>query len=224
MCSPAKWDINDLLASQALAALDGPYVPWTAWAMRPAAIATVVNAILLDGLTRVVELGAGTSTIYAGRALKETDGELVSIEQDARWAAAVRALVVREGLDEVVRVVHAPIGRCPALGHPDWPIDAPDSWYDRGLVAGAVPSEIELLVVDGPIAGATPSRLVRLPAVPALEHQLVPPFTIVLDDADRPAEAEVARLWADWLELEAVINERTSTAVLRTDDAIFPSL
>lgn len=185
------WTHRDLHAWQILRPLldAGGYLPWSEGAMRPAGLVDVCNHIVVEERRRVLELGAGTSTVLLARLLRTTGGTLTTIEHDARWTGWVTGQLAREGLDEVARVVHAPLEPSPfaASGLP---------WYAAGplteALAGAAP---DLLVVDGPPAFRPEESLARLPAVPALLDRLEPGAAIVIDDIARPGEQEVLELW-----------------------------
>ena len=220
---PPKWSLNDLLAITALQGLGGGFVPWTAWSLRPAALASVVNAVILEGLTSVVELGAGSSTFYLARAVQQTGGRLVSIEDDAVWAREMQHRLDQESLGGCATVVHCPLEPFACTSVDSWPDRAPSTWYSVPCVMDAVPETIGLLLVDGPSAGES-ETLVRLPAAVLLRSKLDSEFTVVLDDSDRSSEQQIAELWASWLAAQATIYERTNIAVVRNSDRFFPAL
>ena len=223
--TPAKWDANDLLAITALTALPGPYVPWSAWSMRPSAVATVVNEIVMSGPRTIVEIGAGASTLYFARAAEQAGATFVSVEDDARWADGIRRLLPA-GRSSGTRIEHVPLAplQAPLEGSEHTHLKSPARWYDAQRVLDVVPDEIDMLVVDGPTAGAQRDTLVRAPAVPILGSRLAEGYTVVLDDANRHAELETAHLWQQQLQARLMFHPRTNLAVLRNHDAIFPSL
>jgi hypothetical protein len=53
-----RWGSNDVEAARAVRFFDGPELPWSDWAMRPSAIALLVDE-MRGGRRRVVELGSG---------------------------------------------------------------------------------------------------------------------------------------------------------------------
>ncbi len=168
--------------------LDGrPYLPWTEWALRPAALVTVCNEIVLGQRERVVELGSGVSTIVIGRLLTERGGTLTSLEHDPDWAAVVRAQLAREGLEGTVELCVAPLEP-----HANSWLGAP--WYPAEAVA-TLPSAIDLLLIDGPPGGDEGMAHSRYPALPALAGRLTPAGLVVLDDADREPEREIVDCW-----------------------------
>jgi predicted O-methyltransferase YrrM len=187
-----EWTAHDLVALNVLRPLlDGPYLPWSSGAMRASGLVTVCNEIVLGGRRRVVELGAGASTLLLARLLREQDegGTLDAIEHDGRWAAWVEERLAREGLADVARVTLAPLGP-----HPESAAGLP--WYDAGALEGALAGDpVDLLIVDGPPAWEPGAGLARFPALPAVLPFLAPGALVVLDDVVRAGEAEILERW-----------------------------
>jgi hypothetical protein len=224
--TPPKWDRSDVIALEALAPLRGGYVAWTSWSMRPAALATIVNEIVLKQRRQVLELGSGTSTLFLARALSGVGGNLISVEHDAEWASYIEQCIRAESLEHVARVELIQLAPFapeePAPEATDWP--DPEMWYDMDALRAVCPSTIDMLIVDGPPAGRLENVKVRHPAVPVLKHALADDFTIFLDDVDRGAEQETVRLWEEELNLEMSIIERIALAIGRSQSGIIPSM
>ena len=93
------WDDADRDALEILRPLldAGGYLPWSEWALRPAALAAVCNEIVIADRREVVELGSGVSTVVLGRLLGQRGGRLSSVEHDPAWAGVVRGLLERTG-------------------------------------------------------------------------------------------------------------------------------
>lgn len=216
-----KWDTGDVFALGVLAPLAGDvHIPWTSFSLRPAALLTVVNEVSIRRPRVVLECGGGASTFYLARALQQNgQGRIITVESDAEWADYLRRALVSTGLEAVVRVIHAPLR---AWSEPSPPPDdtsrgdnftTPDLWYDVNPVLAALDDEaIDILLVDGPPGS---KRLNRYPAVPAFHDLLAEGATIFLDDANRPAERETARRWAELTGLDFTVYERMSLAVGR---------
>jgi hypothetical protein len=214
-----------VVALAALTPLVTEYVAWTAWSMRPAVLVSIINEIALKKRQRVVELGSGTSTIILARALQRSGGTLLSIEHDEEWAVYIAGLIRAEGLGDVAtveRVDLAPYTEAHPAEASDWKV--PDEWYQSSVLRSVVPSDVDLLVVDGPPAGRQEDVLVRHPAVPVLGDRLAKDFTLLLDDADRPAERETVARWEIELRVEFAIVERLSLAVARSTGGLIPYL
>jgi Methyltransferase domain len=198
------WEAEDHHAWQILRPLldRGGYLPWTTGSMRPAGLVTVCNDVVHGARTRVVECGSGVSTVVLARLLRERRaGGVVALEHDAHWAAFVRDQLRREALEDVARVVDAPL-----RGDPPW--------YAPAALA-EVPAQVDLLVIDGPPAGGRDDGTSRAPALAWFAPRLVDGATVVLDDIARAGEREVVAGWqasGDW---RFEIDERAGVAVGR---------
>ena len=127
----------------------------------------------------VVELGAGASTLVAGRALAlNGGGTLHSCDQHGEFVDATSRWLEEHGVAVDLRAA-------PLVPAPDgWP----GQWYDHG----ALPDRIDLLLIDGPpwtvhplVRGAAASLFDRIPVG----------GMVLLDDGARPGERMVAHKW-----------------------------
>ncbi|MBA17808.1 MAG: hypothetical protein CMN73_15890 [Sphingomonas sp.] len=139
----------------------------------------IVDHIFEHRPENVVELGAGASSLIIARALQKAgNGLLTSCDQHADFVEATRKWLNENGVEADLKAT--PLGRPPG----DWP----GIWYDHG----PLPSQIDLLVIDGPpwtihpyVRGAAESLFDRIPVG----------GTILLDDGARPGERVIARRW-----------------------------
>lgn len=180
---PIDWDEHDLHAWQVLAPLNGSYLPWSEASMKPAGVLAVLNEVAFAEPALVVECGAGVSTLFVARLLRQRGrGRLVTVEHEAAWADWIARTLRGEGLEGVAGVVHAPL--------------AEDGWYERGPVEAALGGErVGVLVVDGPPAHAPGTELARAPALPFFLPHLEPDAVVLLDDVWRAGEREVLARW-----------------------------
>jgi predicted O-methyltransferase YrrM len=188
---------HDTHALTALAPLAHRYVPWNAYALRPAALVAVLNDVVANRRTHVVECGGGVSTVFIARLLAERGGRLQTIEDDERWAAALAQQLAAEGLDQHAGVIHAPLEPTAA----GWPGEAA-RWYRTAELDAAITDPIDLLLVDGPAAYARPTQHARYPAVPYFRRLLASDSTVVLDDVFRRGERDVLDRWEREFELQ----------------------
>tara|TARA_R110001606_G_scaffold314556_6_gene461328 strand:+ start:5573 stop:6259 length:687 start_codon:yes stop_codon:yes gene_type:complete len=191
--------INDSRASTELSRLGLAFRPWPGSAVRPAALQMLLNEIFINGRRSIVEFGSGISTLYLAKALDNIgDGHLVSFESDEQWAAIVRSWLKEEGVEARVTLVLAPMADCSlALNGLEW--------YDLGTVTKAMEGfSPDCVFVDGPLAYQRENKLSRYPAVPALQSYLADEFVVVLDDASREGERQVASKWASLLGVDFV--------------------
>jgi hypothetical protein len=140
------------------------------------------------GRNRIVECGSGVSTIALARALRDRGGRLHSLEHDSGWAAFVVAWLEREGLEGAATVIEAPLRPHPLS------LDGA-GWYEAGALERLPEAGVELLLVDGPPAGGPGLARSRYPALPVLGDRLAHDAIVVLDDIDRPGEADVLQAW-----------------------------
>lgn len=158
------------------------------WAM-DALFAEQLLSLVDEGRENVVELGSGHSTILIARRLERLGrGRVVAFDHLAEFAGRTRAWIEAEGLSGRATVVHAPLEDRQVEGR-----TLP--WYAAAALTPALPSTIDLLVVDGP-----PSRIhrdIRWPSIPLLRDRLAPAAAVLMDDGDRPAERKAAHDWRD---------------------------
>jgi hypothetical protein len=169
--------------------LDGkPTLPSTRrWAASPDFLLHLVTHISRHHPKIIVECGAGTSTVAMAFALRDrSDAHIYSIENHPRFAADVREELARRKLDKLVTVINAPL-----IQHSYPGFEHSFEWYD--LSDASIPDGIEMLVVDGPFGFL--NKYTRYPAGPELLKRMAKHGHIFVDDALRPDEAALGRLW-----------------------------
>ena len=150
----------------------------------------IVSTLVEERPRLVVECGSGSSTVLMAACLRELgQGRLIALEHDARWAGMTESLLASRELDEVARVVEAPLEKRAIDG-------LEFEWYSD-VLEQHIDGDIDVLVVDGP-PGATGPRA-RYPAVPLLKEALSPTGVILLDDANRTDEQWIGKKWAEEL-------------------------
>ena len=143
---------------------------------------------MINSRATIVELGSGPSTVFLARLLKDTGGNLLSIEQDEQWARVVQEMVRREGIEDRVKIVVAPL-----VDHPTKNSDR--RWYDESVFSQHLPeSKIDLLIVDGPSSDKE-VPLIRYPAAGYFSSFMEEKHAIVLDDILRADEKRIAAAW-----------------------------
>jgi hypothetical protein len=170
------------------------YVPWTGHALRPFALATLLNDLVVNRRRSYLEFGAGVSTVFVAKVaeLNGLEVDLASIEHDPAWIEVLESILAREGLAGRVRFVHSPLM--------DRSEPAPFGtlrWYDeQPVLDGLQGRRQDLVLVDGPPAGN--GSMNRYPALPFLRANglLADDATVLLDDVHRPAERAIARSWS----------------------------
>ena len=159
---------------------------WTEHSITPETLTQIQQLIAALGVRRVLELGSGLSTLLIAHAFRRTgDGKVLSLDDDARWAAQTTATLEREGLAGFAEVRVSPLRDVTSGGR-----TAP--WYDLSSIGSE--ARFDLVIVDGPPAWKG-DRLARLPALYELRKHLGENGVLVLDDAGRGGETEIARQW-----------------------------
>lgn len=127
----------------------------------------------------VLECGSGLSTLLLGAVCQSRGIELWSLEHLPKWAARTREGLSRFGIQA------AKICMAPLRSYGDF------DWYDPPLEQ--MPKKFGLVVCDGPPSTTTGGRYGLAPVMGAT---LSPGCVILLDDANRPSEADVADRWS----------------------------
>lgn len=181
--------------------------PWmTGWAATPEFAATMYDIVRERKPRNVLELGSGASSVIVAAALNQNgEGHLVSIDQDADYAAQTRSLLERHGLSHRAEVYHAPLVQT-ELEDTRW------IWYDTSrFPADAL---FDMLIIDGPHREL--QKMARYPALPLLMDRLTANAVIVLDDASRKDEKRAVERWQsrfDGLNVR-YLDSKKGTAVL----------
>ena len=134
----------------------------------------------------VIEGGSGVSTVVMALAVREHNlpTRIVALEHQPEWAEVTRRLLERHGVAEYAEVRLAPLAPTSLDDH-----ETP--WYDESALADL--SDIGLVLVDGPPEGT--GERARYPMVPLLRDRFAPRCTILVDDTDRPGDADVVERW-----------------------------
>ena len=180
---------KDLLAMQYLAPLTKDYLPWSIAAMRPSSIVVVLNEIMLNNKSSIVEFGGGLSTIYIASLLRRLGGHVYTIEHDETWANKTMDLLMRQELASYVTMIHAPLSAT-SLSL------SGSLWYNEDIIRTQLENiKIDLLIVDGPPADDKSDKYVRYPALPFVWNYLAEDHTIMLHDIIRAGEQEILSRW-----------------------------
>jgi hypothetical protein len=125
-----------------------------------------------------LECGSGLSTLLLRAVAKNRGIEHIVFEHIELWSAKVQ-----KQLDKY-KLLNSKICHVPIKDFGDY------SWYD--ISAATLPSTFSLVVCDGP-----PSSIKggRYGLVPLMKDKFTRDCVILLDDADREQEHEIARQW-----------------------------
>ncbi|MEO0552469.1 MAG: class I SAM-dependent methyltransferase [Bacteroidota bacterium] len=171
------------------------YTPSTGWSLAPATLVHVLNDILINNRTNIVEFGAGTTTLYIARLLKHhgLNSTLISVDSEQEWIKHVKKQLSNEGLEEFVNLVLAP------LNTSLFSEDKKSLWYNCEELNQAFKdvNSIDMVIVDGPQGHYT--SMSRFGAVPYLLDKLSENAVIFLDDTHRDDEYIILQKWSEIL-------------------------
>jgi|GEM_PF-3570109 len=184
----ATSQVDALIQLSTIAPVREPMPISRGWAGSPDMILKLVELIRVHKPKLVVELGSGLSTLWIARTLRENGvGRLVSLDHDADFAQVTISNVHRHGLSDIVEVRVAPLVNEVVNGAESVP------WYDLAAIADL--ENIDLAMVDGP--PEVTHKFARLPALWMLESKMSEHAVVVIDDAIREAERDLAMQWQE---------------------------
>ena len=158
------------------------------WAASPDLLLTLVDLVITERPSLIVECGSGASTLWLALALRRfgIDGRIIALDHDPVFSGRTRDFLARHDVLDLAEVRDAPLESFSLDGETY-------SWYAR--TAWEDLAGIDFLFVDGPPAAT--GHQARYPALPLLNKSLSPIATIVLDDLIVPDMREVLPRWLD---------------------------
>jgi len=157
------------------------------WAASEDLLLYLVGHVLREKPALIVDLGSGQSSVWMAAALRQSgsNGRVVAIDHDVKYAEQTRELAAAHGLSRWLDVRVAPLQETQIEGQTY-------TWYDRSLMTDL--PNIGLLSVDGPPGQG--GKNARWPAFPLLQAQMATDGVVVMDDMVRNDEQVIV---ADWL-------------------------
>jgi predicted O-methyltransferase YrrM len=158
------------------------------WAASPDLIVVLVDLVIAERPSLIVECGSGASTLWLALAMRrfKIDGRIIALDHDPVFGGKTRDFLARHDVGDLAEVRDAPLEGFSLDGETY-------SWYARQAwedLAG-----IDLLFVDGPPAAT--GHQARYPALPLLSGSFSPAATVVVDDLIVPDMQKVLGLWLD---------------------------
>lgn len=183
--------------------LTAPFPVTDSYAAAPDLLLHLANTIAIEKPTLIVECGSGVSTLVMARTaqLLSRTTRIVALEHDPEYVDRSRQLLRMHDVQAFAEVRYAPLEPINIAEHAT-------AWYGPDHLVDL--ERVDLLLVDGPPTTIGP--FARYPAVPVLSQRLSGSAIVLLDDAARKDEAEIARRWqSDQLQ----IFERSDVALSR---------
>ena len=158
------------------------------WAASPDLLLVLVDLVIAERPSLVVECGSGASTLWLALAMRKfgIDGRIIALDHDPIFGDKTRGFLARHDVADLAEVRDAPLESFSLNGETY-------SWYARRAWEDL--KGIDLLFIDGP--PAVTGQQARYPALPLLAGSLSPVATAVLDDLIVPDMQKVLRLWLD---------------------------
>lgn len=182
--------------------LNHPLPSMREWAISPDLGALLISLVHEHKPKLVVEASSGISTLIVAYCLQKIgEGSVVSLEHEAQFADLSRDQVARHSLQNIAKVVHAPLVPV-TIADQTW------QWYDIAPHLGIL-QPIDLLIIDGPPGDLQHQS--RYPALPMLFAALSEDAIVVLDDGDRADEQAIVTRWQQefpGIQVQRIANEK----------------
>ena len=184
--------------------------PLGLWTASADLLVELVDRLVHERPATVVEGGSGVSTVVMALAAQQhgLSTRIVALEHQEAWAEHTRRMLERHGVADRAEVRLAPLAPTSLTDH-----ETP--WYDEAALADL--TDIGLVLVDGPPEGTGPRA--RYPMVPLLRERMAERCTILVDDTDRPGDADVVERWRPLLpdfEVQALRLDKGAALLTRT--------
>ena len=182
----------------ALLKFSAPIPPTRSWAASPDLLLTIADLVRTRKPRLVVELGSGVSTLIVAKAGAR---KVISIDNSAEFAEKTREMLKAHKVRGVeVRVA-------PLKAH-----SSGVDWYDTAKLKDL--KKIDMLIIDGPPGSKNINA--RKPALYEFLKQLSPKAVVVIDDANRTGEREMAEAFSKAMPHHAltILNHEKGTAVI----------
>ena len=179
--------------------LDAPIPATRNWAASPDVLLTLLEHAHSSKPSVILDLGSGMSTLVLAKSAP--NAKVISIDNSAEYAGKTKAMLAAHKISNVeVRI--APLA----------PHASGVDWYDLSQLNDV--SNIDLLFIDGPPGSKNP--MARHPALNECLSKLNPRAVIVIDDAGRDGERDLAEKFASALPSHRLefFNHEKGTAVL----------
>ena len=171
------------------------------WTLGPEAIDRVQAVYQSVQPSIVIDFGSGVSTIclahLASRLDRRVQPSVVALDQSPEFARLTREALATEGLDKYAVVVDAPLEPL------EWDGVVHSTYRPADDLARILQGhKAEMVVVDGPAAESG----ARYATLPLVRSHLAPGARVVMDDALRDGELDVAMRWesSGWISIDGI--------------------
>jgi hypothetical protein len=126
----------------------GMVLPYNIWSISPPAMMVIVNHILINNVKTIVEFGTGVSTIFLNNlSIKNNlNLKIISVDHDLNWQNIIKEKYKVDG----VEFIHAPLASVMKFKGNEY------NWYDVSKLNAINKSEVDFIIIDGPIGTQSP--------------------------------------------------------------------
>ncbi len=175
------------------------YFPVTGFSIQPITLVHLINDLIVNDRSSIIEFGGGLSTLCIAKAIKLNDKEaqFITVDSDLDWIKLLKQLLKKEGLSDYVNLIYAP------LISSDWGLTDNYQWYSvKHLEDNIEKLKFDMIIVDGP-KGAN-SKYSRHGALPFVKKYLAEDYLVCLDDTDRFEEQKIAQELTKMLDIKPI--------------------
>ncbi|MEL4455026.1 class I SAM-dependent methyltransferase [Lutimonas vermicola] len=186
--------LDDSIASIELSKINLGFFPKSSYSLSPTTLLHVINEIIINDRSQILEIGSGISTLYLAKVIKDNnlDSTLLSLDEDEKWQQ-----VIKENLKKI-ECEHLVTFKTASLKEGNY-----GYWYDDKIVSEFLCRknyQFDLVLVDAP--STTVDKTARDGAIPFLTNNnlLSEEYVIFLDDTFREKEYKISLSWQERLQ------------------------
>lgn len=190
-------NIVDAMALSHLHSISMEYLPWTSSSIRSSALVKILNDIIVNKKTNIIEFGGGISTIYIASLISNIDIDnkitFCSVDHNEDWINILKNILNKMNLSDKVKFVCAPLEKSSlSLEKLEW-------YSEKILDKQQFKNPFDLILIDGPLAYTKELELSRYPAIPYLYNKKLVSsnVSIYFDDIDRSGEEKIVTILED---------------------------
>ena len=167
------------------------YLPYSKSSLNYSSLSSLLNDVVINNRTSIIEFGGGISTVYLAKlaSITESNIKITTVDHDEVWIGLLKKILEKEGVSEYVNLIHSPLVESKKSL-------AKNKWYNEEIVKKNIEGlKFDQVIVDGPLAYQKAIQLSRYPALLFINEFLNENNAVFLDDTDRKGEKEIIKLW-----------------------------
>lgn len=188
--------------------LGNSYLPRTGMSLSAHSLSYLLNEILINNRTNIIEFGSGISTILMAKlaVTNKIKLKITSVDEDNDWIIKLNEILSLENLQQFVEFIYAPIKN-------SYSQNRQYLWYDEDILNKEIKNQrFDMIIVDGPKAYEDGKSLIRYGALPFIFNKLQEDFVVFLDDINRVGEKSIITNWENEFNLKFNFDNRLAVA------------